>query len=40
MRGFITLGELRKLFNVFSNNIDCEVLTQGGKIFKSYLKNQ
>jgi len=43
-KGFITLGELGKVFYLFLNSIDCEILGQGGmrfeKSFKSYSKNQ
>jgi hypothetical protein len=44
MRGFITLGELEKIFYLFSNSIDYKSLhkVKWGfeKSFKSYLKNQ
>jgi hypothetical protein len=43
-RGFITLGELEKIFHMFSNNIDWEILGQCGmrfeKNFKSYSNDQ
>ena len=42
--GFITLGELEKIFHMFSNSIDWEILGQGGmrfeKSFKSYSNDQ
>jgi len=41
---FITLCELEKMFNLFSNNIDWEILGHCGMIFKkdfkSYSNNQ
>ena len=43
-RGFITLGKLGKMFNLFSNSIDWEIFGQGGmrfeKSFKSYSNDQ
>jgi len=43
-RGFIILGELGKIFHLFSNSIDWEIIGQGGmrfeKNFKSYSNNQ
>ena len=43
-RRFETLGDLEKLFHMFLNNIDYEILVQGKmrseKGFKSYLNNQ
>jgi hypothetical protein len=43
-RGFITPGELEKIFHLFSNNIDYQILAQGGmrfeKSFKSYSNYQ
>ena len=42
--GFITLGELEKIFHMFSNSIDWEILGQSGmrfeKSFKSYSNDQ
>jgi len=44
MKGLIILDELGKIFYVFSNNIDCEILAQDKmrfeKDFKSYSNNQ
>ena len=41
---FITLGKLEKILHMFLNNIDCEILVEGGmrfeKKFKFYSKNQ
>jgi hypothetical protein len=43
-RGFITLDELAKIFYMFSNSIDWEILSQGAirfeKSFKSYSNDQ
>jgi hypothetical protein len=43
-RRFIILGELDKIYHMFSNSIDCELISQGGirfeKNFKSYSNNQ
>jgi hypothetical protein len=43
-RGFITLGELGKIFQPFSNSIKLEIIGQGGmrfeKGFKSYSNDQ
>ena len=43
-RGFITLGELEKIFHLFSNSIEWEIISQGGmrfeKGFKSYSNYQ
>ena len=43
-KGFITLGELEKMFYMFSNGIDWEILNQDGmrfeKGFKSYPNDQ
>jgi hypothetical protein len=43
-RGFITLGELEKMFHLFSNSIDWEILSQDEmrfeKSFKSNLNDQ
>jgi hypothetical protein len=43
-KGFITLGELEKMFNIFSNSVDYEILTQDRtrfkESFKPYSKNQ
>jgi len=36
---FITLCELEKIFNLFSNSIDWEILSQGGMRFKKDLKS-
>jgi hypothetical protein len=37
-RGFIILGELGKMFHMFSNSIDYEIIGQGGMSFeKSFL---
>jgi len=42
-KGFTTLNKLKKIFHMFSCTIDCEILVQGGMIFKksfkSYSKN-
>jgi hypothetical protein len=34
-----TLGELDKIFNLFSNSIDQKILGQGGMRFKKSLKS-
>jgi hypothetical protein len=43
-RGLIILGELEKMFHLFSNSIDEEILGQDGMrfetLFKSYSNNQ
>ena len=35
---FIILGELEKLFHVFSNSIDCEIIGQCGMSFEKSFK--
>jgi len=38
-RGFIILGELGKMFYLFSNSIDWEILGQSGMRFEKSLKS-
>jgi hypothetical protein len=38
-KGFITLGELGKIFHLFSNSIDWEILGQGGIRFEKSFKS-
>ena len=37
-RGFNTLGELEKIFHMFSNDIDCEIYGQRGMLFGKNFK--
>jgi hypothetical protein len=38
-RGFITLGELEKIFHIFLNNIDCEIYVQCAMLFEKNFKS-